>query len=86
MAKPAYSNSEVSLQDEDAKKFPVLDPKELNSLNSIFSTLKEATGGTSILGGRGAWPQNFKFVSDPQFLLQKYRRQIPQILPFEFQI
>ena len=54
-------------------------------LFSVLSTVSEPQGGTSILGGRGAWPQNLplKFLLE---LLQKYRWQIPQILPSEFQI
>ena len=41
-----------------------------------------------ILGGLGAWPQICLWNScwSPKFCLQKYRWQIPEILPSEFQI
>ena len=51
------------------------------------ATLRISPGGTSILGGRGAWPQNLplKFLLEPQILPPKYiNDNYPKFYPLNF--
>ena len=52
-------------------------------LFSVLSTVSEPQGGTSILGGRGAWPQNLplKFLLEP---LQNIGDKYPKFCPPNF--
>ena len=51
------------------------------------ATLRISPGGTSILGGRGAWPQNLplKFLLEPQSLPPKnINDNYPKFYPLNF--